>query len=1679
MNRIRGFLGFLTYLIVIVLNAYGARAADSYSIKYVLNGGNAVGMPSTYTAGVGATINTVATKAGHKFMGWCTNVVMNECATPQVISATDSGSKTLYAKFAQCAACAPINANCTMSVVNNTCTYTTSCKSGYGNIQNNGRYDAECSAVQYDISYDLDGGVKSASGMPKYYTHIDAATINGVPTKSGYIFVGWCSDATRTNCAMTRTLGTSDTGNKTFYAKWQSCTACATVNASCQLQVENNVCVYQTQCDVGYVYSGANQAGRYDAQCVLANFNLTYQNGLGDNGGQTQTVQYGTEFTPMPATTFSNPGNRIIGWTDGVRFYYPDVAIKYLVNDDSTVQAIWGKCAASNTDGACGCAAGTRPDGNGVCVSCAVSCGDVSGFNLGSYNQCVGETNTACYRECDGDDIPNAEFLTGTVTKKNVKTCTVTKCVTGYYVQNNACVACPENSTNCGTVANPNGYACANGYHKSGDLCVADEYIITLNKNGGTGTVAATVTCKHGQECAPMPSGTITRDGFVFAGWGTDASCTSGVDAIVATGATTLYACWGNATVQCQAGKYYNGSAHVECPSGWYCPGGDMTVATGTSGCRVSCTSLGAEYTTSDAGATAATQCMRACDTATCVQPSKCPSNSTKCTFLTSGLVVGAQYYGSAECNALSDGSQYCPVDTLHCGWKYYQNKATQTCDLCSSLSNVVTYSQSQTGNSGGPQRCYASCSTPCTMDPNLITPCPDNTVEGSCVYATTKTSGALYYPSTTCSAKVQACALTTMECQTGYHKTGVQGTYTAGDVCEANVYEVPLNDNGGDGGDGAVYFKYKTAWFSDNATTNQIGRVAVPQRDGYVFQGYFLTTTGGAAQIAADGTINLGVGAFNAGIPLYAQWVKDTVQCQVGKYYDGVDMVSCPDKQFCPGTGVAQVGTPGCAVACPTGAAGADTDATSATDCWVACPAPRAIENGTLDTYNDKVYYDVAAQNYPTQTACLYTVTCDTPDYVPHGNATTAPSCKYSPAVCPADSYCAPEPVACPAGGKSAAGDVLLTDCYKIITNYPEFKHGVADAKCNYNMTDQDYTDCTVVQPAHSCDAGYWHKVVDDFECVPVDNGWYSAPGDITQTACPAGGNGSAELADDYSKCYKTCDIVVDNADSVVPVSETVGADSDSSYAECAFDVTCKTGYSESGDMGPNPVCAANQYVISLDKNGGTGSVAANVTCTFGSGTCALPDNRDLIYTGHTAVGRWCTADGQRCWRAGENTADNISSVGEDITLYAQWTPNVYKIILDDQVATTAAVPAEVYLKYATGWFTTNTATTPINKITMPTKRGYELRGYYTAQRGGGTQIIDAQGTLLNGDVLTFTTTGPVTLYAYWRATIDSCVAGTYYVEGDNPCIPCTSGNYCQSGLKHSCSDATGGTHTLSAPGAASKEQCYAECKSYEIEYGTAIPVIAQVVWPNACEFRGQSVTGNPCEIVDNVCVETDCNGHYELISGHCMPCNREHAISYKPMGNCVVDACVSGYHPQGDQCVSDVIVCNAPNATAAHQQWDNRHNKYGICVVTECADGYHVESNACADNIQPCDIANGVGEHEWNPDKQGWGECVAVSCNPGYTSDVTEMDARDGAQQCGRCRNAFGVEGQLAVERYSQGCEIAECKYPNELYDLQNNECVPICEVGGYEDETGYRRWNPNTKRCEIECHSGYRMW
>ena len=220
----------------------------------------------------------------------------------------------------------------------------------------------------------------------------------------------------------------------------------------------------------------------------------------------------------------------------------------------------------------------------------------------------------------------------------------------------------------------------------------------------------------------------------------------------------------------------------------------------------------------------------------------------------------------------------------------------------------------------------------------------------------------------------------------------------------------------------------------------------------------------------------------------------------------------------------------------------------------------------------------------------------------------------------------------------------------------------------------------------------------------------------------------------------------------------------------------------------------------------------------------------------------------------------------------------------------------------------------------------------------------------------------------------------------------------------------------------------------------------------------------------------DDSCAPGYELIRGACIPCERENAATYKTTGNCVIDTCVPGYHSIGISCEPNKRGCTLSNATVAYQTWNDSTRAYGICKAYECEYNYHVASNACIASQEICDLKNGRGVREWDERTETWGECHVATCNPGYTDDPSQT--HDHSAKCGECANRVDKFGRVAVSSYARECEIAACMYQGELYNLDGNECVPICE-DGQEDETGVLRWDNIRKKCERNCKAGYISW
>lgn len=203
-------------------------------------------------------------------------------------------------------------------------------------------------------------------------------------------------------------------------------------------------------------------------------------------------------------------------------------------------------------------------------------------------------------------------------------------------------------------------------------------------------------------------------------------------------------------------------------------------------------------------------------------------------------------------------------------------------------------------------------------------------------------------------------------------------------------------------------------------------------------------------------------------------------------------------------------------------------------------------------------------------------------------------------------------------------------------------------------------------------------------------------------------------------------------------------------------------------GNVTFKAVYIPKEYSITYYPNGGSGNVITDSfkydsTYTIRAATTYTKPGYSLSGWNKLANG---TGGG---YTAGESGTWTSTS---NISLYAQWTPNIYTIMLDNQGATTAGTE-KYYQKYDIGNYSNAGCTTVTSSITVPQKNGYKFNGYYTGTNGSGTQYINSSGAI-SSTKTTFTTN--ITLYAYW--TVDT-FAIKYHANGGTGTMADTTANY------------------------------------------------------------------------------------------------------------------------------------------------------------------------------------------------------------------------------------------------------------------------------------------------------------
>ncbi|MBQ7128168.1 MAG: hypothetical protein IJO18_04270, partial [Alphaproteobacteria bacterium] len=886
------------------------------------------------------------------------------------------------------------------------------------------------------------------------------------------------------------------------------------------------------------------------------------------------------------------------------------------------------------------------------------------------------------------------------------------------------------------------------------------------------------------------------------------------------------------------------------------------------------------------------------------------------------------------------------------------------------------------------------------------------------------------------------------------------------------------------------VYLKYTVGWFEDVAASKALTKIdtsALPGKSGYNFAGY---SVGDVMVVDAAGMLqntNAALRVTTKDTTANVIWSEGDTVCEAGYYYPGRggDCVVCAANHWCPGgTYPTDTGVVGGHEICPDGGMSAGgASATNSGVCYkqglaYTSTTGKASGTQTCNYDDDTKEYDASCRDHSIKKCVAgyyYVSGIDCVEVGINNYSGTDDLKRYE---CPENGL---------TGTLTTANDA--GECYKTVEY--NATNGAGTQVCNYTSENTDgsakyATNCRD-KYITTCKGGYYRENAAATDCTPVGYDAYSEPDSLTRTPCPDGGDTSVENAASSRSCFKAENPFTSDHGS--GHQYCIYSPENKGYTECRARMfeRCDAGYywNAIGDMDCTKV--GYGFFGPVADAGNEGRPTARQGCATFDGRAGQTESD----TSSDASACFMTempcsvAHGSGIKTCGYNT--NAEDYSSDCTACMLDTCDEKYYINNNQCDICPA-----------GSICDESTRTGFDGVANaePQVCSALFNGRYPESDAGSTNVGQCFGDC---DVPANVTTMVGRDYQGADMT-DTCeiqVCDTkYYLAGDkSQCELCPENSVCDAmsgsdidldgtpdGIPMTCDELTGGTHKLSGAGSTKIEQCYTTCEDYEILGGMAIRDSDTVQYDNVCTFKGISETGNPCEIQTikgyETCVETSCNPDYELIDGRCQRCNRTNATAYKPNGNCLVAKCHTGFHPEGDQCADDVKTCTAPNAYAASQTWDSKLGAFGICKITECVDGYHVSSNACVPDVEVCSVEHGTGTREWDENRGTWGECIATSCEPGYTNDSYESDEPN--KQCGRCRNAKSVLGQDAASSYIEGCTIAACMYQGELYNLENNECVPICPVGEeYEDETGTMKWNPDTKKCERNCNDGYMSW
>ena len=317
----------------------------------------------------------------------------------------------------------------------------------------------------------------------------------------------------------------------------------------------------------------------------------------------------------------------------------------------------------------------------------------------------------------------------------------------------------------------------------------------------------------------------VTRTAYKFAGWYNNADFSGNpITSVVAGGCDVALSFWAKWEV-CDLS---DGAGQCGCASDEYANGNGTCTS-----CVTSCSTLGTgeykgEYNicANNGAGNAEEMCYTECETE-CIQPSSCPENFHKCTYIKS-MVSGKSYYKDSTCVADNTANSYCNINYddeygTYCVSRYYMNPDTLECLSCETLPTTdgVPYTQSVSqSKSMGARACYKMATASgkiCDYSNAFVLDKQTNTLTtknycpeyATCTEGRQPTSCNAWYPDENC-VPTSYCSFT-FTCEAGYTPNttsavqyGVARSMWATDYqqatdeasCNPNLYYVVFDDN-------------------------------------------------------------------------------------------------------------------------------------------------------------------------------------------------------------------------------------------------------------------------------------------------------------------------------------------------------------------------------------------------------------------------------------------------------------------------------------------------------------------------------------------------------------------------------------------------------------------------------------------------------------------------------------------------------------------------------------------------------------------------------------------------------------------------------------------------------------------------------------------------------------------